>query len=265
VISLTALGVVVGLWILVWLVSLGVRDASIADLMWGLGFVVVAGVTLAISGGHGPRRLVVAVLTTLWALRLTAYLAWRNLGSGEDYRYRAMRRRYGARFPLISLASVFLLQAALVWIVSLPIQAAILAPDRPLSLLDAVGAALWVIGLAFEAVGDGQLARFKRDPASRGRVMDRGLWRYTRHPNYFGDCMIWWGLYLFALAAGAWWAIIGPVVMTILLLRVSGVAMLEKTIVTRRPDYADYVARTSTFIPWPPRRRAASTNGDERR
>jgi steroid 5-alpha reductase family enzyme len=252
-ISLAALGVVVGLWCLVWLVSVAVRDASIADLMWGVGFVVVAGVALAAGSAHGPRRLLVAALTTLWALRLTAYLAWRNLGHGEDYRYRAMRRRFGARFPLVSLVSVFLLQAALVWIVSLPVQAAILAPDRPLTRLDALGAALWLFGLLFEAVGDAQLARFKRDPAARGRVMDRGLWRYTRHPNYFGESMVWWGLSLFALGAGAWWALIGPAVMTFLLLRVSGVAMLEKTIVKRRPDYADYIARTSPFVPWPPR------------
>jgi steroid 5-alpha reductase family enzyme len=255
VISLSSLVVILALWTLVWLVSLAVRDASIADLLWGVGFVVVAGVTFAGAGAATPRRLLVVTLTAIWGLRLTAYLSWRNVGKGEDYRYQTMRRALGRRFWLVSLMSVFVLQGLLLWVVSLPVQAAILARGSGrLGVLDGVGFALWAIGLFFEAVGDWQLARFKRDPASKGQVMDRGLWRYTRHPNYFGDCMVWWGLYALALASGAWWSAIGAIFMTLLLLRVSGVALLERTIVHRRPAYADYVARTSAFVPWPPRR-----------
>jgi steroid 5-alpha reductase family enzyme len=238
-----------------WIVSLAVRDASIVDIVWGLGFVIVAWVSFTVADGPTARRWVVVVLTTVWGLRLAGYLAWRNLGKGEDPRYRAMRRRHGARFGLVSLYLVFGLQGVLMWVVSLPVQAA-QVPDAPsgLVVLDFVGIALWCVGMFFETVGDVQLARFKADPASKGQVMDRGLWRYTRHPNYFGDFCVWWGLYAVALATGdAWWAIAGPLVMSVLLLRVSGVTLLERHMETRRPGYADYVRRTSAFFPRPPR------------
>ena len=238
-----------------WLVSLAARDASIVDIVWGLGFVIVAWVSFAVADGSTARRWLVVMLTTVWALRLAGYLAWRNLGKGEDPRYRAMRRRHGARFGLVSLYLVFGLQGVLMWVVSLPVQAA-QVPDTPSGLvaLDFVGIALWCVGMFFETVGDVQLARFKADPANKGRVMDRGLWRYTRHPNYFGDFCVWWGLYAVALATGdAWWAIAGPLVMSLLLLRVSGVTLLERHMQERRPGYADYARRTSAFFPRPPR------------
>jgi len=238
-----------------WLVSLAVRDASIVDIVWGLGFVIVAWVSFAVADGSTARRWLVVVLTTAWGLRLAGYLAWRNLGKGEDPRYRAMRRRHGARFGLVSLYLVFGLQGVLMWVVSLPVQAA-QVPDAPsgLAALDFIGIALWCVGMFFETVGDVQLARFKADSANKGRVMDRGLWRYTRHPNYFGDFCVWWGLYAVALATGdAWWAIAGPLVMSVLLLRVSGVTLLERHIQARRPGYADYARRTSAFFPRPPR------------
>jgi steroid 5-alpha reductase family enzyme len=238
-----------------WLVSLALRDASIVDIVWGLGFVLVAWVAFAVADGSDARRTLVVVLTTLWGLRLAAYLAWRNIGEGEDHRYQAMRARYGRRFPLVSLFLVFGLQGVGMWTVSLPVQAA-QVPDDPsgLVLLDLAGLALWCGGMFFETVGDLQLARFKADPANSGRVMDRGLWRYTRHPNYFGDFCIWWGLYLIALATGeAWWSIAGPVVMSILLLRVSGVPLIERHLTKSRPGYEDYVRRTSAFLPRPPR------------
>ena len=201
--------------------------------------------------------MLVAVLTTLWGLRLAGYLASRNLGKGEDYRYQAMRRRLGARFPLVSLFTVFGLQGVLMWIVSLPVQTA-QVPDTPSGLvaLDFAGIGLWCAGMFFETVGDLQLARFKADPGNGGRVMDRGLWRYTRHPNYFGDFCVWWGLYAIALATGdAWWAVVGPLVMSVLLLRVSGVTLLERHMEKRRPGYDEYARRTSEFFPRPPRRR----------
>jgi steroid 5-alpha reductase family enzyme len=225
-----------------WGLSLRLRDVSIVDVMWGPAFVVVAWIAFAVEGGG--RRALIAALVTVWGLRLGAHLLARKLRERrEDPRYGAWRERYGDRFALVSLCNVFLLQGALVWVVSLPVQA---AGNSPLLWL---GVAVWAVGVAFEAAGDRQLAAFKADPANRGRIMDRGLWRYTRHPNYFGDFLVWWGLYL---ASGAWWTVIGPLVMTALLTRVSGKDHLERAM-RRRPGYEAYVRRTSGFVPLPPR------------
>ncbi len=240
---------VVALMLVVWLISLVMRDASIVDIVWGLGFVLIAWIVWS-QRGPDPRLLLSAVLTTIWGLRLSGYLAWRNLGKGEDSRYVAMRRRYGSRFWLVSLFLVFGLQGVLMWTVSLPVQA---ASGQLFGLFDVVGICLWIAGLTFETVGDYQLVRFKGDPANKDKVLDTGLWRYTRHPNYFGDFMVWWGLYLIALAGGAWWTAIGPLVMTALLIRYSGAGLLEKTIGQRRPGYAEYVQKTNGFFPGPPR------------
>ncbi len=237
-----------------WLVSILIRDASIVDLVWGLGFVVVAWVGY-IRGEIDTltdRQSLLLILVTVWGLRLSAYLAWRNIGSGEDFRYQAMRRRAGSRFPLISLFTVFGLQGILMWVVSLPVQVG-MQIDRSLGILAGVGTVLCAIGVFFETVGDLQLARFKKDPDSAGKVMDRGLWRYTRHPNYFGDFMVWWGLFLIAADGGAWWTFVGPAVMTALLMRYSGAGLLEKTIGERRPGYREYARRTNAFFPGAPR------------
>ncbi|MEO6027023.1 MAG: DUF1295 domain-containing protein [Candidatus Binatia bacterium] len=241
-----------------WLLSLAIRDVSIVDIFWGLGFVMVAHWTRATSAGFGPRAWLVTALVTAWGVRLGVYLCWRNWGGGEDYRYQAMRRHYGANFWLVSLVVVFGLQGVLMWVISLPVQLAVSAPTpSALGVLDALGTVLVVVGLFFETVGDLQLARFKADPANKGTVMDRGLWYYTRHPNYFGDAVVWWGLFCFALTTpGHAWTAIGPVVMTYLLTRLSGVPLLEKKLAKTRPAYADYIARTSSFVPWPPRPRA---------
>jgi steroid 5-alpha reductase family enzyme len=250
----TALAVA-GCMIAMWLLSLALRDASIADIFWGLGFVVIGGLTFAWTHeGDAPRSVLLVALVSVWGLRLTVYLFWRNTGHGEDPRYVAMRRHWGARFWWVSLFTVFAFQGALMWIVSLPVQLGQLAPGGPLNALDAIGVALFALGLSFEAVGDWQLARFKADPANAGQVMDRGLWRYTRHPNYFGDFCVWWSLFLIALSTpyGAW-TIIGPALMSLLLMRVSGVPLLERSMHKRRPGYLDYVKRTSAFFPRPPR------------
>ena len=241
-----------------WVVSLVLRDASIVDVWWGPGFVLIAATAFIVGEGGDPgRRVLVLALTAAWGLRLGGYLLWRNWGTGEDPRYQAMRRHFGKRFPLVSLATVFALQGVLMWFVSLPVQVA-QASGGPLGALDAAGALVFAVGLAFESVGDLQLARFKADPANAGRVMDRGLWRYTRHPNYFGDCLAWWGLFTIALATPAGiYTVLSPVAMTFLLLRVSGVALLERSIGKRRPEYAAYQARTSAFLPRPPRRRVS--------
>jgi len=199
------------------------------------------------------RSWLLATLTTIWGIRLSLYLFWRNWGHDEDRRYRAMREYHGPRFWWVSLLTVFLLQGVILWTVSMPIQVAMVAAEaNPLGWLDLAGLALWSLGFFFEAVGDLQMARFQADPQNAGKVMDRGLWQLTRHPNYFGDFCVWWGLYLIAASAGATWTIFSPLLMSFLLLKVSGVTLSEKTITDRRPDYAAYQARTSAFFPWPP-------------
>ena len=238
-----------------WLVSLRLRDASVADVFWGPGFALVA-ILSAVLSPPSPRGVLLAALASVWGLRLALHIGarWRKKKE-EDRRYQVMRAGWGDRFPLASLFTVFLLQGVLLWVVSLPLQAgAALGAGHPLGPLDAMGVLLFAVGLGFEAVGDAQLARFLADPASRGRVMETGLWRFTRHPNYFGDALLWWGLGLLGAATGAWWCLVGPALMTFLLVRVSGVSLLEKDIAGRRPDYVAYVRRTSGFLPLPPSR-----------
>ncbi|MFF3349038.1 DUF1295 domain-containing protein [Streptomyces sp. NPDC002779] len=228
----------------------------IADVAWGLAFTAVAVVTYALSWDVGDpgRRTLVTVATCLWGCRLAAHIAWRGRGHGEDARYARMLDKAPGSRNGYALRAVYLLQGALVWLISLPVQTAQYTP-APLGPLAVVGALLWAAGLAFEAVGDRQLARFKADPANRGRIMDRGLWAWTRHPNYFGDALVWWGLYL--MACGTWQsaalAVISPLTMTLLLTRGSGKRLLEEHM-AQRPGYAAYQARTSGFLPRPPRR-----------
>jgi steroid 5-alpha reductase family enzyme len=248
--------IIAALMLAAWLVSLRLRDVSIVDVVWGLGFVLAAWAAFATTEGSGARPWLSAVLTTLWGLRLAGYIGARKLRHpGEDPRYAAWREKRPETFWIVSLVTVFGLQGVLIWVVSLPVMAAV-ASDGPLGALDVIGVALWCAGVFFEAVGDAQMARFKADPAHRGTVMDRGLWRYTRHPNYFGDFCVWWGLFAIALSAGAWWAIVSPLVMSLLLTRVSGKDHLERTL-GERPGYADYVERTSGFVPLRPRPREA--------
>ncbi len=235
-----------------WIVSIVKRDVSIVDSVWSVLIVLGAFTFLAALPAPGPRAAWLTCLAALWAVRLAGYITWRNWGEPEDHRYQAIRARNEPHFALKSLWFVFFLQGVLAAIVALPLQAAY-ASDAPVNALDAVGIAVAAFGIVFEAVGDRQLARFRADPENRDRVMDRGLWRYTRHPNYFGEFCTWWGFWLIALAAGAWWSVVSPLLMSVLLLRVSGVALLEKDIGIRRPAYRDYVARTSAFLPRPPR------------
>ena len=236
-----------------WLISLPTRDASLADIAWGLTFVGIAWTVFAV-GDRSTASLVVAGLVSVWGLRLSGYLAWRNLGHGEDRRYQAMRAKRPSTFWIWSLVGVFVLQAVIAWVVSLPVQS-LAGQTEGIGALSLVGAVGFVLGITFESVGDAQLAAFKRDPSSKGKVMDRGLWRYTRHPNYFGDAVVWWSLWLIAVGAGAaWWTMIGPALMTLFLVRVSGASLLESDISQRRPGYEEYIRRTSGFIPLPPRK-----------
>jgi steroid 5-alpha reductase family enzyme len=250
---------IVVLMLVTWTISLAIRNASIVDIVWGLGFVVVAWTVRLTADGDldAARGWLLVAMTTLWGLRLAGYLAWRNLGHGEDYRYRAMRKHHGPKFPIISLYTVFGLQGVLMWIVSLPVQLGQTDDTPDIGVLAFIGVAVYAVGLFFEVVGDAQLTRFKADPSNAGKVMDRGLWKYTRHPNYFGDCCVWWGIGLVAAETGTGAiGLIGAVVMTILLRRVSGVVFLEKTIVKRREGYREYIERTSPFIPRPPKKTA---------
>jgi steroid 5-alpha reductase family enzyme len=240
--------------------ALRLRNQSIIDAVWGPGFVVVAAVSYLLSagdGGDGTRRLVVLLLTAAWGLRLGLHVGIRNRGKGEDRRYTAlMRKRTGPLVPFL-VRKIYGFQGVVMWVVSLPVQVA-MYQSTPLGLLGWFAVALWVVGFLFEAVGDWQLVRFKADPANEGAIMDRGLWSWTRHPNYFGDCCVWIALFLLALGHPlGLLTVVSPLLMTWLLVRGSGAALLERGMTRRRGQaYADYVARTSGFFPRPPKRTA---------
>ena len=249
-----ALLVILILTKLLWLLSLRLEDSSIVDIFWGSGFVVLAWVYFALSPDGSPsRKALLLALVTLWGLRLSIHILRRNWGKPEDFRYQTWRKEAGKSWWWQSLLRVFWLQGALLWIISAPLLTAQQSPQG-LTFLDYVGVAVWLVGFYFEAVGDAQLARFKANPANKGKVLDSGVWGLTRHPNYFGDAAQWWGFFLIAAAAGGWWTVFSPLLMTVLLLRVSGVALLEKSLETR-PGYREYIERTSPFIPWFPRKK----------
>lgn len=258
---LLPLWVLWGIGVMLWLVSLRIRDASLIDPIWGLLFVVIASIAFAEGGGLTERKLLGLGMTLIWGVRLFVHLYRRRRGHGEDHRYRDMRQRHGARWPWLSLPYVFLLQPLLAWCVALPLQAALrLGGSAPLSIWDALGALLFAVGFGFEVIADRQLTSFRASSESRNKVLDSGLFRYSRHPNYFGDALLWWGFGCMGVATGAWWALVGPLVMTFLLVRVSGVQLLERTIADRRPDYESYKQRTSAFLPWPPRTKKSETS-----
>ncbi|WP_236594221.1 DUF1295 domain-containing protein [Saccharothrix sp. 6-C] len=248
---------VVALLLVVTFTASVLRDRhDTLDIAWGLGFALVAGTTFVLSDGEGATatRLLVTTLTVVWGVRLAVHIALRGRGEPEDHRYAEMRSRAKGNPHLHVLVRAYLAQGVVMWVVSLPVQVAQHGPPAHPGLI-AAGIALWAVGVLFEAVGDGQLRRFRADPANRGRVLDRGLWRYTRHPNYFGDACVWWGLFL--LACSSWYgvaAVVSPVAMTFLLAKGTGKPMLEAHLRGRRPGYADYVERTSGFLPLPPRR-----------
>jgi steroid 5-alpha reductase family enzyme len=250
--AMYGLAALLAIAILTWLVSLAKRDVSIVDSVWSMMILLAGGVYAVVQLAPSERAWWVLALAAIWATRLAGYITWRNWGESEDHRYQAIRARNQPNFEWKSLYLVFVLQAVLAWIVSFPLLA-VIGSERPWNWLDTMGAALVIFGIVFEAMGDAQLAAFKARPENHGKVMNRGLWRYTRHPNYFGEFCVWWGFLLMALATGGWWAIVSPLLMSVLLMKVSGVALLEKDISDRRPAYRDYIARTNAFFPWPPR------------
>jgi steroid 5-alpha reductase family enzyme len=251
---ITAL-VVILIMVVTWVVSLPLKNASIVDIIWGFGFVAITWTLTFSIDGDSARQWLITILISIWGLRLSVYLFRRNHGKGEDWRYVRMRKKYGAKFPIVSLFTVFLLQAAVMWVVSLPIQFAHGDDSPSIGPIAVMGLMVWLVGVAFESVGDAQLARFKKNPANAGKVMNTGLWALTRHPNYFGDAVMWWGIAIIAAETGSGViGFIGPVVMTFFLMRVSGVPMLEASLVKRREGYAEYVAQTSAFFPRPPKK-----------
>ena len=253
--GLLALALIAGLAFATWLISLWRRDVSIVDGMWPV-FIGSAGVLYATLATLAWNQSVMAVaalaLLVVWAARLCIHISVRNHGQPEDRRYQQIRANNQPNFEFKSLYIVFGLQAALAWIVALPFMAIVRAAGD-VAVLGWLGLLIAVFGIAFEAIADWQLQRFKAG-GNQGRVLDTGLWRYSRHPNYFGECCAWWGFGLVALSAGAWWALASPLLMTVLLLKVSGVTLLEKDIGERRPEYAGYVRNVNAFLPGRPRR-----------
>lgn len=237
-----------------WLLSIYLKDVSIIDYFWGFGFVVIAWVTLSQAKPVHSTQYLLPVLVSVWGLRLVTYLGIRNWGEEEDKRYAEMRVKRGVSFWWKSFFIVFLLQGIVMWIVSLPLQYGVQLYN-PINFLHILGISLWGVGLYFEAVGDAQLMSFKARPENQGKVLDSGLWRYTRHPNYFGDFAVWWGLYLVAIGNGApLWVIIGPLLMSFFLTRISGVKMTEDSMTKSKPQYRDYIQKTNAFIPGPPKK-----------
>jgi len=253
---LQALLVIILLMTILWIVSIIIKNVSIVDLFWGIGFVVASFFYFIKTEGPEPRKIILMVLVTIWGLRLSVYLAWRNIGKGEDFRYKEFRKNYGEKsYWWISYFQTFLLQGVLMWLISLPLLGAqYYGQNNQTGLIDFAGIALWLIGFIFEAGGDFQLAKFKADSSNKGKVLNAGFWRYTRHPNYFGDSAVWWGYGLICIAAGSYIPVIGALLMTALIIKVSGVALLEKSLKETRPQYKEYIEKTSAFLPWFPRK-----------
>ena len=248
--------VIVGLMSLLWIISVIIRNVSIVDIFWGFGFVLANGFYFISTEGFLPRKIILLIMVSVWGLRLSGYLAWRNIGKGEDYRYQQFRSKYGEkRYWWISFFQTFLLQGVLMWLISAPLLGAqYYGPEKNLGILDYAGIIIWITGIIFEAGGDFQLARFKADPSNKGKVLSSGLWHYTRHPNYFGDSAVWWGYGLICLAAGSIIPVLGSLLMTALIIKVSGVALLEQNLKEKKPEYRDYIQRTSAFFPWFPKK-----------
>ncbi len=235
-----------------WIISILIKNVSIVDLFWGLGFVVLDIWYFVNEESFDFRQIILLVLVTIWGVRLSVYLAWRNIGKGEDFRYREFRKKYGENnYWWISYFQVFLLQAVLMWLISSSLWGANkFSGIESFNIFDFSGILVWIIGFIFEAGGDYQLTKFKLDKGNTGKVLDTGFWKYTRHPNYFGDSAVWWGFGLICIGAGSFWYVAGSVLMTLLIVKVSGVALLEKTLKIQKSEYLEYVHSTSSFFPW---------------
>ena len=247
---------ILSMMFVLWIVSSRIKNVSIVDLFWGFGFVIACFIYFLKADGLETRKILLLTMVSIWGLRLSIYLAWRNMGKGEDPRYRKFRQEYGEhRYWWISLFQTFLLQGVLMWLISAPLLGAqYYNAGNALTVFDFIGVFIWLIGFIFETGGDIQLARFKADPANKGKVLNKGFWHYTRHPNYFGDAAVWCGYAIICISAGSYIPVLGSVLMITLIIKVSGVALLERTLKVSKPEYKDYIEKTSAFIPWFPKK-----------
>jgi steroid 5-alpha reductase family enzyme len=243
------------IYAVMWFIVAVVKNRNdVADIAWGGGFVCAALTAYSVQGINEPRAILVLVLVITWGMRLMLHIGIRNRGKPEDHRYKAWREEWGSTYLVRSFLQVFLLQGFLLLVISSPVTLAITRSGPPLGVLDAIGFCIFLVGFLFEAIGDFQLLQFKKDPANKGRIMNIGLWRYTRHPNYFGEVTLWWGIFLICFAVpGSIWTVVGPLTITWLILKVSGTPLLEKRYVDN-PEYAEYIKKTSSFFPLPPKR-----------
>lgn len=241
---------------LLWALSVWIKNVSIVDLFWGIGFIIVNAIYFYKSGEFYLRKNLLLALVSLWGLRLFIYLFWRNKGKGEDFRYQKFRKKYGSKkYWWVSYFQTFLLQGALMMFISLPLLAThVQTNSNTLNGLDYLAIVVFIIGFAFEAGGDYQLTKFKKNPTNKTKVLNTGFWKYTRHPNYFGDSVVWWSFAVFSISAGSYWTFIGSLGMTILIIKVSGVALLEKSLNETKPHYHKYIQKTNSFFPWFPKK-----------
>ncbi len=251
----TTLALILFIYMSLWFfVSVAKKRNDVADVAWGLGFVLMSWISLLLAGNFSARSWLVVFLVTVWGLRLEIHIYQRNRGKSEDYRYLAWRQQWGKWFYLRSYFQVYLLQGFFLFLIVVPVLIINKSSGSVVGYLDFIGVVIWLLGFCFEALGDAQLARFIKDSANKGKLLQSGLWRYTRHPNYFGEVTQWWGIWLISLSAsGIWLGVIGPLTITILILKVSGVPLLEKKM-AEHPEFADYKRRTSVFIPWLPKK-----------
>jgi len=253
---LVGLALIVAMVTLLWIYSVIIKNASIVDVFWGFGFVVTNFIYLIMNDVTNPRQWLLVILVSVWGIRLSGYIGWRNYGKEEDFRYQKFREDYGAhRYWWVSYFQVFLLQGLLMWLISAPLLAThFYSQPNSLNLIDLIALIVWLIGFVFEAGGDWQLANFKAKPENKGKVLNTGFWHYTRHPNYFGDATVWVAYALFSVASGSYLPVLGSLLMIGLIIKVSGVAMLERTLKETKPAYKDYIEKTNSFFPWFPRK-----------
>ncbi len=240
---------------LLWFISIYKKNVSIVDLFWGIGFVILGIFYFFNTEGLEIRKTIVSILVSIWGIRLSLYLTWRNWNKGEDFRYQNFRKQFGKKnYWWISFFQTFLLQGILMWLISAPLLSSQFFKNNSLNIFDSIAIIIWIIGFIFEAGGDYQLANFKNNPQNKGKVLNTGLWKYSRHPNYFGDATIWWSFGLFSVAAGNYFSLLSSLLMTLLIIKISGVSLLEKTLKSSKPQYREYIKKTPAFFPWFPKK-----------
>lgn len=248
-----AIGILIFI-LLVYAIAQFIKDNSIVDIAWGIGFIIAMAISFFESQKFYTQNLLVNTMVVIWGLRLAFYIFLRHSGKGEDYRYKEMRDGWGKNAMLMALLKVFLPQAIVMYIIAFPVLAVNSNPHTEIQITDITGVIIWLLGFFFEAVGDAQMYVYKKNPGNKGKVMKYGLWKYTRHPNYFGEATMWWGIFVLAIPSGYWYlSLLSPIMITLLIIKVTGVELLEKKY-KDNPEYQDYILKTSSFIPLPPKK-----------